>query len=161
IVRDKSKFAGNLRRTGSILVTSRSRDVAYRLTGAYASVVEVKPMGKDDALALLLKKLGPIINEDEAVELIRALDSMPLALTQAAAFVKQRAPRMSLSRYVDEVRRSDRDRARLLEKDVGDSRRDGRASNSIIATWQISFEHIRKQAPTAARLLSLMSLFDR
>ncbi|PVH90979.1 hypothetical protein DM02DRAFT_509339, partial [Periconia macrospinosa] len=44
--------------------------------------------------------------------------------------------------------------------DVGDSRRDGRASNSIIATWQISFEHIRTNMPTAAHLLSLMSLFD-
>jgi len=68
---------------------------------------------------------------------------------------------MTISRYLNDVRRSDHDQARLLEKDDGDSRRDGRASNSIIATWQISFEHIQKVMPTAARLLSLMSLFDR
>ncbi|OAG08426.1 uncharacterized protein CC84DRAFT_1203804 [Paraphaeosphaeria sporulosa] len=145
---------------GSILVTSRSRDDAYRLTGTYSSVIEVKPMDKDDALALLKKKLGIIANEDEAVELIDALDFMPLALTQAAAFIRQGATRMSVPRYVEKVRKSDRDRARLLMKDVGDSRRDGKASNSIIATWQISFEHIRTRTPTAARLLSLMSLFD-
>jgi hypothetical protein len=30
-----------------------------------------------------------------------------------------------------------------------------------MATWQVSFEHIRKERPLAARLLSLMSLFDR
>lgn len=30
-----------------------------------------------------------------------------------------------------------------------------------MATWQISFEHIRKERPSAARLLSLISLFDR
>lgn len=66
-----------------------------------------------------------------------------------------------MSRYVEEVRRSDHDRARLLKKDVGDSRRDGLASNSIIATWQISFKHIRTSTPTAAWLLSLVSLFDR
>ncbi|KAJ4298214.1 hypothetical protein N0V90_006113 [Kalmusia sp. IMI 367209] len=146
---------------GSILITSRSQDVAYRLTGKYASIIEVRPMNKDDALILLQKKLGSIANEDEAVELIRTLDSMPLALTQAAAFIKQRAPRMTILRYMSEIQRSDLDRGRLLKKDVGDSRRDGQASNSIIATWQISFEYIRKQTPTAAQLLSLMSLFDR
>ncbi|KAF2195128.1 hypothetical protein K469DRAFT_538467, partial [Zopfia rhizophila CBS 207.26] len=146
---------------GSILVTSRSQDVAYRLTGSYASVIEVKPMDNDDALALLGKKLGSGADKNGAVELVHLLDCMPLAITQAAAFVKQRAPRMTVSRYVEEVRSSDHDRARLLRKDVGDSRRDGRASNSIIATWQISFEHIRTNMPTAARLLSLMSLFDR
>ena len=30
-----------------------------------------------------------------------------------------------------------------------------------MATWQISFEHIRQERPSAAQLLSLMSLFDR
>ncbi|KAH7111112.1 hypothetical protein B0J11DRAFT_598995 [Dendryphion nanum] len=55
----------------------------------------------------------------------------------------------------------DTSRARLLQKNVGDSRRDGQASDSIITTWQILFEHIRRQIPIVARLLSLMSLFDR
>ena len=35
------------------------------------------------------------------------------------------------------------------------------AQNSIIITWQISFEHIRRSRPSATDLLSLMSLFDR
>ena len=35
--------------------------------------------------------MPPITNEDEAVEVIDALDCMPLAITQAAAFIKQRA----------------------------------------------------------------------
>ena len=118
-------------------------------------------MDEDDALALLQKKLSFNASEYDAIELLQALDRMPLAITQAAAYIVQRAPRMTISRYLDEIRKTDRDRARLLKKDVGDSRRDGRASNSIIATWQISFEHIRREMPTAARLLSLMGLFDR
>ncbi|KAF2476755.1 TPR-like protein [Lindgomyces ingoldianus] len=145
---------------GSILVTSRNQDVASRLTDSYASVIEVKLMDDEDALALLERKLGASADKKDAVELVHLLDCMPLAITQAAAFVKQRAPRMTISRYVEEVCRSDHDRTRLLKNDMGDSRRDGRASNSIIATWQISFEHIRTNMPTAARLLSLMSLFD-
>ncbi|OSS43186.1 hypothetical protein B5807_12172, partial [Epicoccum nigrum] len=150
--------------SGSIVVTSRSRDVAFRLTGSYDTVFEVRPMEERDALALLQKKLlrvGADADAEKARELVQALDRMPLAITQAAAYIAQRSPRTSVARYLDDVRRSDRDRARLLKKDVGDSRRDGRASNSIIATWQISFDHIRQEVPAAARLLSLMSLFDR
>ncbi|PVH90556.1 hypothetical protein DM02DRAFT_711452 [Periconia macrospinosa] len=99
---------------GSILVTSRSQDVAYRLTGSYTSIIEVKPMDDDDALALLEKKLGSGAAKKDAVELVHLLDCMPLAITQAATFVKQRAPRMTVSRYVEELHRSDHDRARLL-----------------------------------------------
>ncbi|KAL8635112.1 MAG: hypothetical protein Q9228_007366 [Teloschistes exilis] len=146
---------------GSILITSRSRDVARRLTGRGDCLVEVKPMDKGEALALLQKRLSFNASEHNAIELLEALDQMPLAITQAAAYIEHRAPRMTISRYIDEVRRKDHDRALLLMKDMGDDRRDGRASNSIITTWQISFAHIRKAMPTAARLLSLMSLFDR
>ena len=144
---------------GSILITSRNAELAYDLVGSRANIVEVKPMDEGDALALLQKKLS-FDADEKAVELLQALDYMPLAITQAAAYIERRAPRMTISRYLDKVRRSDYDRARLLNKDLRDSRRDGGASNSI-ATWQISFEHIRKDMPTAARLLSLMSLFDR
>jgi tetratricopeptide (TPR) repeat protein len=150
--------------SGSIVVTSRSRDVAFRLTGSYDTIFEVRPMEERDALTLLQKKLlrvGADADAEKARELVQALDRMPLAITQAAAYIVQRSPRTSVARYLDDIRRSDCDRARLLKKDVGDSRRDGRASNSIIATWQISFEHIRQEVPAAARLLSLMSLFDR
>ena len=35
------------------------------------------------------------------------------------------------------------------------------ARNSIIITWQISFDHIHRTRPSAADLLSLMSFFDR
>ena len=146
---------------GSILITSRSQDVARRLTGRGDYLVEVKSMDEGEALALLQTKLGSNANGHDAIELLQALDFMPLAITQAAAYIEQRAPRMTISRYLEEVRRSDHDRSCLLMKDVGDGRRDGRASNSIIATWQISFAHIRKVIPTAAWLLSLMSFFDR
>jgi hypothetical protein len=117
-------------------------------------------MAEMDALALLQRKLGSNANGCDATELVQVLDNMPLAISQAAAYITQRAPQMTIARYVEEVRRIDYDRTCLLAKDGGDSCRDGKASNSIMATWQISFEHIRRSVPTAALLLSLMSLFD-
>jgi tetratricopeptide (TPR) repeat protein len=146
---------------GSILITSRNYSLAERLTGNYPGVIQVMPMSKHDALVLLEKKLGFAAAEEKASDLVDILEAMPLAITQAAAFIRQQGPRMSVPKYVDAVRSSDKDQARLLGKDLGDSRRDSQATNSIIATWQISFEHIRNSLPTAANLLSLMSLFDR
>ncbi|KAH0533881.1 hypothetical protein FGG08_007500 [Glutinoglossum americanum] len=146
---------------GSILITSRSRDVAFRLTGSYADIIRVRPMDQSHALALLGNKLEGSFEQDDAVALVEALDYMPLAITQAAAYISQRAPRATISRYLQDLRKDGRDRAKLLDMDIGDSRRDGTASNSIIATWQISFKHIRRERPSATRLLSLMSLFDR
>ena len=146
---------------GSLLITSRSRDVAFRLTGSYADIIMVHPMGQVHALVLLQNKLERSFEQDDAVALVEALDYMPLAITQAASYISRRAPRATVSTYLYDLRKGDGDRVKLLNMDIGDSRRDGRASNSIISTWQISFEHIHKSSPSATRLLSLMSLFDR
>lgn len=147
---------------GSMLVTSRNQNAALRLVGNHSrDIIYIEPMVESHALQLLQKKAGHEIDGGDAVRLVQALDYMPLAISQAGAFINHRAPRITISRYFDILSRSDQDRASLLNRDMGDIRRDPSASNSIITTWQISFEHIRKQRPSAARLLSLMSLFDR
>ncbi len=133
--------------------------MALRLAGSYKDIIAVELMNK--VLALLRKKLGSDFDEKYVAELAQSLDYMPLAITQAAAYISQRAPRYTVTRYLNDLHGSDSGRVSLLKKDVGDSRRDGTASNSILATWQISFEHIRKEKPSAARILPLMSLFDR
>ena len=71
---------------GSILITSRSQEVACRLTGSVSDIIKVEPMDQGHALALLQKKLGTDLDENDAAELLRMLDYMPLAITQAAAY---------------------------------------------------------------------------
>jgi hypothetical protein len=146
---------------GSILVTSRSRDVAFRITGDTKDIITVDPMGEKVAVDLLHKKLHEDFNENDAKRLLHALDYMPLAITQAAAFINQRSPHTTLPKYLHDLQKSNTDRARLLNKHVTDTRRDGKASNSIIMTWQISFENICNERPSASLLLSFMCLFDR
>ncbi|EAQ93491.1 hypothetical protein CHGG_01726 [Chaetomium globosum CBS 148.51] len=113
-------------RNGSIIITTRNKDLASRLTGRRQNIIEVGPMVQMDALTLLERKLGSILNTDAAAKL-----------------------------------ETERKKSRLLEHDAGDLRRDGGASNAILTTWQISFDHIRSERPSAADLLSLMSFFDR
>ncbi|KAL8310426.1 hypothetical protein RB597_010317 [Gaeumannomyces tritici] len=148
-------------RNGSIVVTTRNRDLAYRLTGNPKNIIEVGPMVLADAFLLLEKKLGPFSNVATAEDLVQALDLVPLAISQAAAYIQARSPMSSVEKYLAEFRKGERKRAQLLWHDAGDLRRDGGASNTILTTWQISFEHIRSRRHSAADLLALMSFFDR
>ncbi|KAJ8118503.1 hypothetical protein OPT61_g520 [Boeremia exigua] len=149
---------------GSILVTTRNKEAALKLV-EQCDIVEVGPMGAATAITLLEKKLGAensgLSDRSDLAKLAAALEYMPLAIVQAAAYIVQRAARYSVAKYLDDYRRSERKRTSLLEYDNGQLRRDWEAKNSIIVTWQISFEHIRETWRSAAELLSLMSLFDR
>ena len=105
------------------------------------------------------KKLGEPNSKDTA-ELVAALEYMPLAIVQAAVYISQRAPRFSVTQYLQDFRKSDYKRTGLLNYDGGGLHRDREAKNSIIITWQISFNYIQQTRPSAADLLSLMSFFD-
>jgi tetratricopeptide (TPR) repeat protein len=117
-------------------------------------------MDEAQALALFKKKLGVEEDDGDIVKLAAALEYMPLALVQAAAYIWQSAPCCSVAQYLEEFRRSDSEKTSLLNHEAGQLRRDSEAMNSIIITWQISFEYLRHYKPTAADLLSLMSFFD-
>lgn len=118
-------------------------------------------MNKADALQLFRNKLGQ--DDDEAcVEgLAMALEYMPLAITQAAAYIVQMRPRSSVRKYLNEFQDSDRRKTKLLNREGAELRRDKETKNSILITWQISFDHIRETRPSAADLLSLISFCDR
>ncbi|OAL06354.1 TPR-like protein [Phaeosphaeriaceae sp. SRC1lsM3a] len=145
---------------GSILITTRNEGAARKLV-EQRDIIVLEPMSEAQALVLLEKKLGPQEDCSNAAELVVALDCMPLAIVQAAAYIVQRAPRYSVARYLDDYRKSERKRTSLLEYDDGQLRRDWEATNSIIVTWQMSFEYIQQTRRSAAELLSLMSFFDR
>jgi tetratricopeptide (TPR) repeat protein len=145
---------------GSILVTTRNKEAARNLV-EQRDIISVEPMDEAQALALFKKKVGVEEDDGDIVELAAALEYMPLALVQAAAYIWRSAPRCSVAQYLEEFRRSDSEKTSLLNHEAGQLRRDQEAKNSIIITWQISFEHLQHHKPTAAGLLSLMSFFDR
>jgi tetratricopeptide (TPR) repeat protein len=146
--------------SGSILITTRTRSVASKLVEE-SDIIVVEPMDEGHAVALLEVKLGTQSDRNGIVELAAALEFMPLAIVQAAAYIRQRAPRCSVRQYIKEFYKSDRRKTTLLDYEAGHLRRDREAKSSIIITWQISFDHISQTRQSAANLLSLMSFFDR
>jgi tetratricopeptide (TPR) repeat protein len=144
---------------GSVVVTSRSVSVVSCLVEEQ-DIFHIKPMHVTDAQNLLQKKLMGDVATDGVNELAVALEFMPLALVQAAAYISKRGPHYSVQQYIEEFRKNDKRKVSLLNQEAGHLRRNEEAKNSII-TWQISFEHIRRTRRSAADILSLMSFFDR
>ncbi|KAI1088713.1 hypothetical protein F5B19DRAFT_496110 [Rostrohypoxylon terebratum] len=148
------------RRDGIILITSRSLDVAERLTGNHKAVYRISVMDNTESLELFRNKLESDFDHEAAADLINALGCTPLAITQAAAYINRRAPRVSVRTYLEDFRKSNRKKETLLNSDFGDLRRDDTVANSVVTTWQLTFEQICREKPSAADLLSFMSFFN-
>ena len=145
---------------GVVIITSRSREVALKIVD-YKDLIEVKPMEMSEALELLQRKLEQPGESQESQQLVEELEFMPLAIVQAASYIRNRAPRCLVSQYLRDFQKSDREATKLLKTEAGHLFRDWEAKNLILVTWQISFDYIRQAKPSAADLLSLMSFFDR
>ncbi|KAI9888556.1 MAG: hypothetical protein M1814_006826 [Vezdaea aestivalis] len=142
---------------GFTLVTTRDGRVGNRL--GIKNRVEVTQMSVEDSRRLFKAKISPkdICKVEELDQLLKKLDFVPLAITQAAAHLNERP--QSPSTYLQSLSENDSDIHSLLEKDSGDIRRDG--LNSVIKTWKVSFDLIRSRNKLASDLLSLMCLLDR
>ena len=143
---------------GSVLITSRNRNAAFRLTNDAETIVDVPLMDKENSKLILSRKLPQDQSTDgEILELVKMLDYLLLAIAQAAAFISMRKPRMTIARYMEYLRKNEK----ILLEDMGDLRRDPDMPNSVIKTWHTSFNQLRKDHPQSARLFSVMSVLDR
>lgn len=145
---------------GSLLVTTRTRSAAMKVV-EHSDIITVEPMIKEHALALLDKKLGVEHKSGKVAQLATELDFVPLAMVQAASYIRMRESKCSVEGYIAKLQKSESSMLLLLKRQEGDLRRDREANNSIFSTWAISFEHIFTIRKSAADLLSLMSCFDR
>ncbi len=146
---------------GLMLITTRDERLGRRLAGRRASIV-VDPMSPQEAQELLKnwEMQSPGNSDlDHSSQLLEALGYIPLAITQAAAFISEN--HVTPTKYLEAFRRSDSDVQDLLGQDLGDLRRDSQSHSSVIKTWKISFELISKQKQRAAEMLSLMAVLDR
>lgn len=144
---------------GVVLITTRDRTCALRLTGYRGTPVQVLSMNLGESVELLRIWL-PKANQAEASELVEELEKMPLAISQASAYIKE-VPLFSIPKYLARFRRSKEDQVALLNKNKEDLRRDREVPNAVITSWELSFNQLRETSPGSADLLSLMSYFNR
>jgi tetratricopeptide (TPR) repeat protein len=157
---NKKTLSQSIPRTGkgSVLFTTRSRDIAVDLI-LPATPISIPVLTESEGRQLLCSRIAGDHSEESVVELLEELEYIPLAITQAAAFMSKR--RRTISQYLELYRKSDSARVRMLSHEFSDHARQHNSMESVAKTWIISFESIRRGSPRSADLLSLMCYFDR
>ena len=109
-------MAGHIPRSssGSILFTTRDRRVGERLTNRQQPII-VRPFANREAQHLMRCKLPEpeVWDEADAVELLEALDYLPLAITQATSFISEN--RIALTEYLGLLRAGNSDTKDILK----------------------------------------------
>lgn len=90
---------------------------------------------------------------------MKELEYIPLAITQAAAFINRNAI-ATLQHYLEKLKLSHLESQDILSKDLLDSRRHPGLANSVFRTWKSSYTQIESDNTPAAEKLSLMAVLD-
>lgn len=125
-----------------MLITTRDHHVASRLAKEAKPII-VQPMSNEEATSLFLSKLGSEgvdIGEAEMRDLLEELDRLLLAVSQAAALIKEKS--VSIVDYTNALRGEDLEE--FLHKELDDSRRDEESMNSGFRTWKLSYDQIKQ-----------------
>lgn len=142
---------------GSILYTTRNRDIAVDLVSD-RDPIQIDCLTLEEADQLLDRYLCDAGTSEERQGLFQALGFLPLAITQAVAFMAKR--RKTIAQYLELFEKNTIAKARLLTYEFSDHGREARALDSVARTWIVSFDLIKSTQPRAADLLSLMSFLD-
>ncbi|KAL8907102.1 MAG: hypothetical protein Q9207_001593 [Kuettlingeria erythrocarpa] len=145
---------------GKILVTTRDRRVGERLAVRGRTIV-IPPMTLREGRTLLASYLPTARDYEKADldELVETLDCLPLAISQAAAYMTENY--MDVAEYISLLDAGGDEMEALLSESFSDARRGEAADNSVLRTWKLSFDQITSRFRRAADMLSLMSMFDR
>ncbi|KAL9109829.1 MAG: hypothetical protein Q9227_005532 [Pyrenula ochraceoflavens] len=146
---------------GRLLVTSRSKEVALSTVGLERNLVHVGFLTEEESMKLFRNLLSTDESLDQIIgDLARALDFLPLAIKQAAAYMSQTS--ISATEYLD-MFRNEANQQNLLSEDFGDLSRDfdPDVSNAVVWTWQVSFKQIQSRSASAADLMAFMSVLSR
>ncbi|KAI7765536.1 hypothetical protein LZL87_007287 [Fusarium oxysporum] len=138
---------------GYVLFTTRSREVADSV--AQMNVLQLPEMDEKDAKALLRSSL---IEKDQMQDtvlidkLLRTLAHLPLAITQASAYM--RINQVSIEEYLRLLQNTPRDMVELLSIGFLDGTHHESAQGAVVTTWIVSFNQIRALHKEAEMLLS-------
>jgi tetratricopeptide (TPR) repeat protein len=129
---------------GHIILTSRNP--AWHGIGR---LFRLDSFSQDEALEFLLSKINQ--PPTPALEILAAeLGGLPLALEQAAAYIRQTG--IDLTGYLNLFRQR---RAELLSVASSPDYPD-----SVASAWDISFRHVEEESPSAAPLLNILSFLS-
>jgi tetratricopeptide (TPR) repeat protein len=146
-------------RNGVVVFTTRNKVDALHLTRE-GKTIHVTEMKDEDLTSILRSKIGSEIPQDNNwIDLIRTLHRVPLAIVQAASFIRQNS--WPVSKYLKYFGQEDEELSmKFLLHDFQDKTRDKTVDNSLFKTWMITVRQLETQQPRAADVLWMMAFFN-
>ncbi|GMG13315.1 unnamed protein product [Aspergillus oryzae] len=144
---------------GHILFTTRSRKVAVKLASPY--VITISEPDTEIAVKILQNSLVEktlLSDRGTATTLLEQLAFLPLAITQAAAYINENS--IGLSDYLMLLKDQEPGVIELLSENFGDEGRYKETQNPVALTWLISFQQIQRSNGLAADYLAFMACIN-
>jgi hypothetical protein len=141
---------------GLIAFTTRNRKLAMKL--APFELMPIPDVDKQTAFQIMQNTLGAkdMVPDETTMALLEQLAYLPLAITQASAYII--ANGLSLSTYLEMLQKHEQDAVALLSENFRDPGRYQDLQNAVVTTWLISFKQIQNKNPLAADYLSFMAI---
>ena len=137
--------------SGHTIITTRNT----KTDGIPASGLEVREMDRDSAVSLLLGRIQAVHQgaeiHAEAYRIVEILGGLPLAIEQAAGYIK--VPE-NISKYRPVFQQS---RRQLLGRRLPGNHI---YSRTVATTWQLSFERLEKTCPNPVTLLQYFAFMN-
>lgn len=141
--------------TKHTLITTRNRHCDH----IPARGLEVEVLNADEAVNLLLSRIGdvgasgdPLLRNAEAVEIVNELGRLPLAIEQAAAYIREASK--NIFKFLPTYRKNPKPlRAQM-------SKGNHPYPNSVATTWRLSFQKIEQNNIDAIKVLRLLAFLN-
>ena len=160
---------------GAILVTSRHADSSALVIDRSMGFIQLPGLKEPDALNLLLQQSeSSELNSEDAKKIVERIGYHPLAITQAAAYIRKR--KLPLCEFMDHYKHR---REMILKntpqlsqyrKTLGTASQEAslctssqETSLNVFTTWELSYQQLQSQTTEDShevRLLDLLAFFD-
>lgn len=143
---------------GTLLWTSRDRRIGGSLVST-KQAINVTCMTDGEARMLLEMVMGKGVGKElqTVLDLLIELDYLPLAVSQAAAYIRRTST--SIPKYLLKLRER-KQRWDVLFKTEFDRHRRNHVANDALRTWDISIEQIGQESRMAYNILHMLSFLD-
>ena len=149
---------------GAVLMTSRDRKVIGSVAN---SGLALSAMDADDARQLFLdiqgSSTGDLRNKTTAQpeaevlgDILKELQCFPLAIDQAASFIRENSP-MTFREYLEYLKPRSVNRERLLRFKQANPL----YPQSVMTTWEISLEYLERTQPRACKILQILGFLNQ
>ena len=144
---------------GLTLFTTRHGEMAQSLAGSDTiDILEMDPEEAEIFLKASLKGVELLQDTTIITELLKELTYLPLAITQAVAYMN--SMKLPIKEYLRLLRNRDQNTVALLSREFYDNTRYKNIKNAVAATWLVSFDQIRESDPAAADILCFISFIE-